>query len=82
MHICNKIYVLIITFPSTCFSALAEDGAISAETCRRVILVGDQLNAQFLLLYVYISSTCFEQLYAHPQEDNCMNTTCGIITVC
>ena len=24
---------------------------------------------------------CFEQLCAHPQEDNCMNTTSGIITL-
>jgi hypothetical protein len=28
------------------------------------------------------SSTCFEQPCAHPQEDNCMNTTSGIITLC
>jgi len=27
------------------------------------------------------SSTCFEQLCAHPQEDKCINTTSGIITV-
>jgi hypothetical protein len=24
----------------------------------------------------------FEQTCAHPQEDNCMNTTSGIITLC
>jgi hypothetical protein len=27
-------------------------------------------------------STCFEQLCIHPQEDSCINTTSGIITVC
>jgi len=27
------------------------------------------------------SSTCFEQLCAHPEGDNCMNTTSGIITL-
>ena len=52
----------------------------------RIILVGDQLDTQFFLRYIYLiplkSSTCFEQLRAHPQEDNCMNTTSGIITLC
>jgi len=27
------------------------------------------------------SSTCFEQPCAHHQEDNCINTTSGIITL-
>jgi hypothetical protein len=30
---------------------------------------------------LFESSTCFEQLCAHHQEDNCMNTTSGIITL-
>jgi hypothetical protein len=30
---------------------------------------------------LFESSTCFEPLCAHPQEDNCINTTSGIITV-
>jgi len=33
------------------------------------------------MLYLFESSTCFEQLCAHPQEDNCINTTSGIITL-
>ena len=26
------------------------------------------------MIYLFESSTCFEQLCAHPQEDNCINT--------
>ena len=33
------------------------------------------------MICLFESSTCFEQLCAHPQEDNCINTTSGIITV-
>ena len=33
------------------------------------------------MLRLFKCSTCFEQLCAQPQEDNCMNTTSGIITV-
>ena len=48
----------------------------------RIILVGNELDAQFLLLTcLFESSTRFEQLCAHPQEDNCINTTSGIITL-
>ena len=31
---------------------------------------------------LFESSTCCEQLCAHLQEDNCINTTSGIITLC
>jgi len=34
------------------------------------------------MICLFESSTYFEQLCAHPQEDNCINTTSGIITVC
>ena len=34
------------------------------------------------IICLFGSSTCFEQLCAHPQEDNCINTTSGIITLC
>jgi len=58
-----------------------------------IVLVDNQLDAQifhntYIYIFVYIykylfkSSTCFEHLCAHPQEDNCMNTTSGIITLC
>jgi len=33
------------------------------------------------IICLFESSTCFEQLRAHLQEDNCFNTTSGIITV-
>jgi len=34
------------------------------------------------ILCLFESSTCFEQGCAHLQEDNCINTTSGIITPC
>ena len=34
------------------------------------------------VISLFESSACFEQLCAHPQEDNCINTTSGIITLC
>jgi len=47
------------------------------------VLVSDQLDEQiFSIIYLFESSTCFEQLCAHPQEDNCINTSSGIITLC
>jgi hypothetical protein len=44
-------------------------------------LVGNKLVTQFLLYVICLfeSSTCFEQLCAHPLEDNCMNTTSGMM---
>jgi len=33
------------------------------------------------MICLFESSTCFEQLCAHPQEDNCVNTTSDIITL-
>jgi len=48
-----------------------------------LVLVDNQLDAQFfIIIYLFKSSTCFEDLCAHPQGDNYMNTTSGIITVC
>jgi len=34
------------------------------------------------IVYLFESSTCLEQLCVYPQEDNCMNKTSGIITLC
>jgi len=34
------------------------------------------------MICLFESSTCFEQLCAYPQEDNCINTTSAIITPC
>jgi len=33
------------------------------------------------MICLFVSSTCFEQLCAHPQEDSCINTTSSIITL-
>ena len=34
-------------------------------------------------MYVTLqSSTCFEHQHAHLQEDNCINTASGIVTLC
>jgi archaellum component FlaG (FlaF/FlaG flagellin family) len=33
------------------------------------------------MICIFESSTCFEQPCAHPQEDSCINTTSGTITV-
>jgi len=33
------------------------------------------------MILLFESSTCFEQVCAHPQEDNCMNTTTGIVNL-
>ena len=47
-----------------------------------IILVGNQLEAQFSsMICLFESSTCFEQLCAYPQEDKCLNTASGIITL-
>jgi len=47
-----------------------------------IILVCDQLDAQTSsIICLFESSTCFEQLCAHLQEDNCIITTSGIITL-
>jgi len=34
------------------------------------------------MICLFEYSTCFEQLYAHPQENNYINTTSGIIPLC
>ena len=47
--------------------------------------INHQLNAQFLYsLIIYItlcSSTCFEHRCAHLQEENCIHTVSGIVTL-
>jgi len=49
----------------------------------RIILVSDQLNAEFFSIICFFeSSTFFEQLCAHLQEDKCITTISGIITLC
>jgi len=48
-----------------------------------ILLVDNQLDTQFFsIIFLLESSTCFERLCAHPQEDNCMSTTFGMNTLC
>jgi hypothetical protein len=35
----------------------------------------------FILIHLLYSSTCFEHYYAHLQEDNCVSTASGIVTL-
>jgi len=35
----------------------------------------------FILIHLLHSSTCFEHYYAHLQEDNCINTASGTVTL-
>jgi len=35
----------------------------------------------FILIHLLHSSTCFEHYCAHLQEDNCINTASGIVTL-
>jgi len=45
-------------------------------------LVSDQLDTKFVYMScLFRFCTCFEQSFAHPQEDNCINTTSGIINL-
>ena len=49
----------------------------------RIILVNEQLGAGISsIICLFESSKCFEQLCAHLQEENCINTTSGITKVC
>ena len=35
----------------------------------------------FILIHLLYSCTCFEYYYAHLQEDNCVSTASGIVTL-
>jgi len=35
----------------------------------------------FVLINLLYSSTCFEHYYAHLQEDNCISTASGTVTI-
>jgi len=35
----------------------------------------------FISVHLLYSYTCFEHCYAHLQEDNCISTTSGIVTL-
>jgi hypothetical protein len=63
---------------STCFKLVA----FFLTVLLRIILVSDQLDTQFLLKYVCLNPLHVSSNSAHPQEDGCINTTYGIITLC
>ena len=44
------------------------------------LLVGNQLDAQFLRLFQ--SSACFEQTHVNHQEVNRINTASGVVSIC
>jgi len=39
------------------------------------------LHTFFILIHLLHSSTCFEHYYANLQEDNCISTESGIVTL-
>ena len=39
------------------------------------------MHKYFILIHLLHSSTCFEHYCAHLQEDNCINTASGIVTL-
>jgi hypothetical protein len=46
-----------------------------------MIFIFNNIFNKTSIICLFESSTYFEKLCAHPQEDNCMNTTSGIITL-
>jgi len=45
------------------------------------MILGHMMHKFFILIHLLHSSTCFEHCYSHLQEDNCINTASGIVTV-
>ena len=64
----NQIYLITAKNPFKNYIHTHAHGAFTVY----IFGVGSQLDAQFLLR-LFESSTCFEQLCAHLQEDNCIN---------
>ena len=48
---------------------------------RMIVFFTNLMHKFFILIHLLHSSTFFEQYYAHLQEDNCINTASGIVTV-
>ena len=46
-----------------------------------IVFFTDLNHKFFILTHLLNSSTCFEHYYAHLQEDNCISTTSGIVSV-
>ena len=46
-----------------------------------IIFFTNLMQKFFILIHLLYSSTCFEHYYAHLQEDNCISTAPGIVTL-
>jgi len=46
-----------------------------------IVFFTNLMHKFFILIHLIYSSTCFEHYYAHLQEDNCISTTSGIVTI-
>jgi len=75
-HFSTLVVICVVLFLFVLFYVLF--------VCKCVLPPGDNPIAvnKYIIICLFESSICFEQLCAHLQEDNCINTTSGIITVC
>ena len=46
-----------------------------------IVFFTNLMHRFFILMHLLHFSTCFEHYYAHLQEDNCISTVSGIVTV-
>jgi len=46
-----------------------------------IIFFTNLMHKFFILIHLLYSSTCIEHYYAHLQEDNCISTASGIVTL-
>ena len=52
-----------------------------ANSVGHIVFFTNLMHNFFILMHLLHSSTCFDHCYAHLQEDNCINTTSGVITL-
>jgi len=46
-----------------------------------IVVFTKVMHKFFILIHLLYSSTCFEHYCAHLQEDNCISTASGIVTL-
>jgi len=46
-----------------------------------VFIITNLMHKFFISIHLLYSCTCFEHYYAHLQEDNCISTAYGIVTL-
>jgi len=73
------------------YVCMYKDGAISftrhndhpTEILKKIMIVffTNLMHKFFILIHLLHSSTCFEHYCARLQEDNCISTASGIVTV-